>query len=411
MSDGTNSKVFYTPNVFASTFSWSATSAISGIYDQLRITGNAGQVAIYTPGGVAGDSDYDFNFLTSDEGFTANAGMGYDVANWVLGTGWYANGSDATHRTVDISKALVDTVTKVEVTFWVDVNTGGTSAETIQINGSTAASGGNPPAGTNTLTFVGSTAATSIGAVINSDSTSLSAVAIQRMKVWTGAIGDAQACYSTDNGATFGGAVNIGSPVPSAIGGFDVQRLGTVSIAAMALKTRKATTWGGAFSDDQTWTANPRCVVLPWYTRNSTSALNSGSSPEYIVGLDAADGSGNTLYWVVGGTPVDITPEIGGVAGIVVSADALTTWKGKYIAGLFNFSGVTHLMVSIDGGSNWTDRGVVDATYLRLRRLANTPGQLYAAGATLKYSATFGNSLAAKTKPSSADLVFIEAYG
>jgi hypothetical protein len=214
--------------------------------------------------------------------------------------------------------------------------------------------------------------------------------------------------YSSDHGANFGSALNVVVDGVGAVNGFDVQHNGTVSYAAGALKVRKATTLGGAYSDDQSFDVNPVMVECPWNTRNSLTALNSGSSPEYIVGLVSADGSGHTLYWIVGGVKVNITPVIGGTAGIPVGPDCLTTWKGKYVAGLFSFSGTTHLMTSSDGGITWIDRGAVDALYVRVRRLANQPGQFYAAGNVFDYTNTFGAKLVSKTKPGA--LVFFEAY-
>lgn len=215
--------------------------------------------------------------------------------------------------------------------------------------------------------------------------------------------------YSSDYGATFSAPVTVGTAAAS-VGGFDVEHNGTVTYATMALKTRKASTLGGAYSDDQSFDTSPMLIEIPWGKRNS-SVLNTGANPEYIVGLSGPDGSGNTLYWIVSGSPVDITPVIGGFAGIPAGPDSLCTWLGKYVAFLGIFNGTKKLVTSTNGGTSWTDRGADDALYLRLRRLAKSPGQLYPAGATLKYTSTFGATLISKPKPNSSDLVFFEPVG
>lgn len=421
MSNGTDSKVHRTDNIFASTVVWSATSAMAGVYNQLRITGASDRVAIYSP---SEDQDVlTFDFTIDDQGWTAGNGS---QANYIAAQGWsYADffaGGDTRAALIEYDFGVSKHLTSIKYIFNRTNGTTSTPGDYDEIIGRTGGSGGtntivyaptvtNPPQGTG-ISFEWTGSADADWLFLGPSSSFgdfTGSVLITKVIVTVGS-GNARARYSSDNGATFGSEVTIGT-TPGGEGAFDVQKNGTVSIAAMALKTRKATTWGGAFSDDQTFTTNPKCIVLPWYTRNSLSALNSGSSPEYIVGLDAADGSGNTLYWIVGGSPVDITPEIGGVAGVVVGPNALTTWKGKYLAGLFSFSGVTKCMTSINGGAAWTTRGNVDATAIRVRRLSSTPGQFAAAGVALRYTGTWGNSLVPKTKPSSSDLLFFEFYG
>ncbi len=415
MSDGTNSKVFYTANICDKPPVWVEGAEYAGAYTAIRPSSTPGSVEIYTPGGVPGPPDYDYDFLTSDEGFTASSGVGYDAANWVLGTGWYANGSDATHRTVDISKALVDTVTKVEVTFWVDVNTGGTSAETIQINGSTVASGGNPPAGTNVLTFIGSTAATSIGAVINSDETSLSAVAIQRMKVWTGAIGDANVRLSTDYGATFGAAVTVGT-TPGAQGGFDLNYIGAASLAAADQQVKKATTLGGAYSNEANGAlvgGVPVLLLIAWYEFGSTTTNQfNSSSPQYLLG-SSVEVSSNALWRVTGSGQTDVTPA---ASAVCIGPFSAMTWKGTKAAILMDIAGVRHLYSTTNlGGSppTWTDRGAVNgALYCRGRRKSKDGRQLYIVGGSiLKYSGTQGQNLYNRTAPTTDPLRGIETVG
>jgi len=215
--------------------------------------------------------------------------------------------------------------------------------------------------------------------------------------------------HSSDEGLTVGAPLIVGSS-PGSQGGFDLQYNGTVSYAAAALKTCKATTLGGAYNDDQSFGTDPLLIEVPWSTRGTTSLNNSGSSPEYIVGLETPD-SGSTLFWIVSGSPVDITPIISGNPGVPAGPDCLTTYLGKYIAFLGSFGGTIHLVTSKDAGDNWADRGTLDAVYARVRRLAKSPGQLYLAGNALKYSNSFGAALVSKVKPSAGDLIFFEVYG
>lgn len=212
--------------------------------------------------------------------------------------------------------------------------------------------------------------------------------------------------YSTDRGATYAGSQSPGAS-PGTVGGFDVQRAGTVSYAAIDDAVVKASTFGGIYSAFIATTgAAPVCVIVPYYTRNSTTVKNTtGATPECLVALDQADSDGGTLYWVAGdGTKTDITP----TAGMTFdSPNCVTTSYGTHIAVFGKVGGVYHLYTSTNGGTSWTDRGVLTAPhFIRTRRndtrakAGGNKGQLFITdGNTILYSRDWGATLHARTMP------------
>lgn len=420
VSDGTDSKVYTTANVFALPRpTWSAGSSVTGVYNVLRLTDVAGEVAIYTsdPDGVV--TEYDFT--QSDGGFTAYPYSG-GAATWHPLTGWQsavvtdsacAPSPDDQTSICQITKTFSsERITSVRVigTTSADSGSGGVRAVDFGSFGTDRTSlgiDGVVGAFDNTI-FVDETT-TAIFIYVNSSCfPGAEPITISKLIVTSGSGGNANARYSSNNGGTFGSAVTVGG-TPGPVGGFDLQHLGSVSYAGATGKVRKATTLGGSFSDDQSFGASPILIEIPWSKRNATTLNNTGSSPEYVVGLGAPD-SGHTLFWVESGSPTNITPTIGGNPGIPAGANSLTTYLGKYIAFLAAFGGTKHLVTSKNGGTSWTDRGALDASYARVRRLASSPGQLFLAGNVLDYSSSFGVAKVSKTKPSSAALVFFEAY-
>lgn len=400
-SDGTDSKVWTTSNLFATPKpAWTVGASQSGVYTLLRTTDTAGTIAIYSPSASNSQSLVDTWSVDSTNSSVQHGSYatvvsksylmqvnGYVQENSTpplgLVDGYYASTDSWATHTVSPACGLEDGSTYTP---------DDTSYQSSHVYTMTRAGTGSTFGAKLVDSFYGD----------NSGSWTIN------LYEFAGS-GDSTVLYSSDNGATFGSAITVGV-TPGAVGGFDVQHVGSVSYAAMIAKTRKAATFGGSYSDDQTFTPNPVLIEIPWAIRNSNTTLNTGSSPQYIIGLDAPDGSDHTLFWVVSGSPVNITPVIGGNPGIPVGPNCLCTWLGRYVAFIGSFGGTKHLVVSIDGGSTWLDRGAVNAIYLRLRRLAKTPGQLYTAGATLKYSSTFGAVLASKTMPA-ANLVFFEPVG
>jgi len=208
----------------------------------------------------------------------------------------------------------------------------------------------------------------------------------------------AQVLVSGDYGATFGTTQSIGTS-PGVLGGFDTTRSSQTSYAAMAAKVRKATIIGGAYSDHSTFTgANPVCLIIPYYRRNSaTTKQTNASDPDYIVALDTPDSGGGTLYWVAGATATktDITPE----SGVTFSnANCITASYGTYIAVFGNKAGLVYLWVSVNGGTSWTRITTLTLPgFIRGRRGDNSAlrnrGQLYIAhNSALYYSSRWARA-------------------
>lgn len=416
-SDGTNSAVWVTRNLFAPSPTWTKGAAFSGVYTEISEANASGDIEVYSPDSAAGTTVYDF--LTSDYGFTV-----INVGNWFLGVGWQDTFDGNISRGVQLHKNISST-TLLRLKAYYTITNGAINGVAQNRIGSdlndSIATQYQPATGSGTLII--DTGPISESPVTQLRYTMLCGISatsgvdpggsliLTRMEALTGGGGNAEARHSSDFGATIGSAVTVGTP-PGPSGGFDVQRNGTVSYAAALNKIRKATTLGGSYSDLIALTSvNALCIVVPWYTRNSLTALNSGSSPEFIYVLDTPDGSGHTVYWVVGGTPVNITPVISGSAGVATSQNCITVWKGKYLAANLLFGSSQHLVTSIDGGSTWIDRGVINTPYMRVRRQSTQPGQLFMAGQDLEYTPNLGVTLVAKTKPVPSTLVFYEPVG
>lgn len=208
----------------------------------------------------------------------------------------------------------------------------------------------------------------------------------------------AQVLVSGDYGATFGTLQSIGTS-PGVLGGFDTTRSSQTTYAAMAGKVRKATVIGGTYSDHSTFTgANPVCLIVPYYRRNSTSTKQTNASdPDYIVALDKADSGGGTLYWVDGAaaTKTNITPESGVTFN---NANCITASFGTYIAVFGQKGGANLLWVSTNGGSTWTRiTALTTPGFIRGRRGDNSAlrgrGQLYIAhNSALYYSSRWARA-------------------
>lgn len=210
------------------------------------------------------------------------------------------------------------------------------------------------------------------------------------------AAGKAQVALSTNYGASFSTPV-IAGDTPSGVGGFDAARFGPASFAAALSQVKRATTLGGAYSNLTGGAVTARSIVVPWWRVGSISATNYGTDADILIGGSFG------LQSVVGGSATDITPAAGGTVAV---ANAITMWKGRRIACLLDESGNRNLYVTTDTGASWTlvggMNGAADARSVRVRRLANTPGQLVVAAGSngIKYYPGSGTSLVDKGAPS-----------
>ncbi len=200
--------------------------------------------------------------------------------------------------------------------------------------------------------------------------------------------GNAVVRVSTDYGQTFGAAVTVGTS-PGSSGGFDVQGMGgTVSLAAITGgQVKKATTFGGAYANEGAALADIAYVIIPWYQWSSDATANTGSTPDYLIGLSAQSGGGS-LFRDTGGVRTDITPVVGGVDALFTSANFATMWKSQRIAVVGNISGTPHVFVSVNAGGSWADRGAVaGCTFILIRRRSSSAGQIFfnASSGVMKY--------------------------
>lgn len=204
--------------------------------------------------------------------------------------------------------------------------------------------------------------------------------------------------------------------------GFSIAPIGNGVLIGTDGQIKIATTAGGAYSsygDPLPAGFSPSAIWWPRYQFGSTSASNSGATPQYLIASDTEDGSGNTVYKVTasGVTFTDITPSVGGFTGLAVSPDciAMPFKSGSRIAAVLLFDTEVHIVTSVNAGSAWTDRGQVDdsALYIRYRRGDLTLNQLLLANGITDFtvSPTHGSNLISKSSPTTSALIGAEFYG
>lgn len=405
VSDGTNSYVLYNPNTATpgAYANWSAGDQIVGEYTVLRAGNVAGQIEAYAPSSTTTSTGITYDFSLNDGGWIQDpARVGGPYGAYSAGA-WrtQANGVPQQVMSILVNLSTPMNVTSLRIVYHCDTAALGGS-RLIQSNGGTGESQHflNTNAGDFDDTF-SALPDTSETQILVSLDTNLNTPNNVTKVVVNGTVpsGLSAVNYSPDYGATWNGAQSVGTS-PGAVGGFDLQRAGGVSYAGCAAKVRKATALGGGYADFVACTgANPVCVIVPYYKRNSSTFNTSTSTPDVIIALNTPDSGGGTLYWVDGATAVktDITP----VAGMTFdNANCVTVRYGKNIAVFGLVGGVYKLYTSLDGGGTWTLRGTVTSpTFIRCRRNDSRPagvnkGQLYLASAspsTVGYSSVWAS--------------------
>lgn len=414
-SDGTNSALWNTDSSMDAVPTWTKGADVVDIFTVMRTTLTADKLLIYSPHPSTTTSNT--LTVTFDPGsypYTLVAGTvttGGNPGNCVDGGLTTTNNCGTSTSLCDITIALPTTATVTAAGLDTKGTGGGTGAWLIELKDGGGGVLASYTANTNldgTWYTVGSGAVSVANvASIHYASSACGVIGVRKFMdnctaTYNTATGNAAVRLTSDRGISFSTLQIVGTAPTNNIGGFDVQRAGTVSYAAMTGKVRKATTLGGAYADFiNTTGANPVCIIIPWYTRNSTTAKNTTTAtPDFLVALDAADSDGGTLYWVAGGTAVktDITP----TAGMTFdSPNCITTSYGTHIAVFGKIAGVYHLYTSTNGGTSWTDRGTLTTPgFVRGRRLDNrvvtygggNHGQLYYTnGNVIDYSYTWKN--------------------
>jgi len=398
--DGTDSVLYYAPNVLAHPPVWSKSATFSGAYTQIRGAGVAGSVEVYT-------SNPDGQTVTYD--FTASqAGWSVNPARWPTGTlGWTAGlgfqGSTSGLSPTDHSYPLSCKITFPSTrhllscrvftsgnftTFFYPVLTfdsltvnnfpqegglvdlGGTDSTTMEVWGATIQL---PPGGP---------------------------CWVSKVILTYGSSANANVRLISDYGATIGSALDLGSSPPVECG-FDLANVTGVSYAAGVATVLKASTLGGSYSSlAASLGGNPTSIVIPYFQVGSdATSQRSSSTPQAVIGLDT-EVSGTCLYIMSGtGSLTAITTPASGA--IVDGPNKITMLRGKKIAVIVSVGGVCKLYVA----ENLTGAGTVTWTFienvsgdavLRVRRndssLGSHKGQIFIFDAPCGYTKTWANS-------------------
>jgi len=222
--------------------------------------------------------------------------------------------------------------------------------------------------------------------------------------------------YSTDHGATMAAARTVGVS-GSGDHGIDTIKVGNVVLAG-AVDNVKTATSGGVYGNEANGAIAGSVAVLlliPYFQFNSTTPNISEATPEYLLGASIAV-AGAVLWRVADGGKTDITLLIGGFNAVPVGANsgAFSWYDGGKFALVVSAFGVRHLLTTTDGGTNWTDRGAIDAgaVYVRMNKADRVSTDLFIAdgGAGPAYSLNFGAGLIHQPWPSADNVILIEPY-
>lgn len=435
-SDGTNSKVFYTANVCDKPPVWVEGAEYVGVYTVIRPSSTAGSIEIYSSSSDATVTEYDFT--TGQQGWALrDVGEG----QYSAGVGWIALSAESVPGSGNYSKRVVIQITLGAATTLIGMEllydyTQGSAYNTdfrqalLGAGPNTATisyiqSDGSPPtSGTNKLeNWTGSVSSVQAlevnvwaSGVRNGSSSTDGAATLKRVRITTTAGGGANVRLSTDYGATFGSTITVGASA-GAQAGFDLNYIGAASLAAADQQVKKATTLGGAYSNEANGAVTggqPTLLLIPWYQFGSTTTKQfNNSSPQYLLG-SSSEVSSNALWRVTGSGQTDITPA---ASTICIGPFSAMMWKGTKLGILVDVVGIRTLYTTSNAGGSpptWTSRStaVAGALYCRGRRKSSTGNQLYICGASiLKYSGTFGAALYARTPPTSDSLLGIEVIG
>lgn len=432
-SDGVNSAVWYTANIAQALPVWTKGANIAGVFKLIRLTNTPGEVAIYCPSSNgAGTIIYDFG--VGSQGFVPQVLFSQTLGVY-SGGAWNAvdftgDGGTTYQNDVDIIKMIGSSVSVTSIIVVMDrvqgdIGAGDTRDAVIRgiLSGVTQFTFSTIPGpfGTN-ITYIWSGSATidEIQLDINQAHKNAPAptggsCAVKKVIVNGGG---AIVAFSSNFGATWGAPLTVGSS-PDIDAGFDAQHGGTVSFAASDQEINKASTLGGAYSNFLATTGGePVLIEIPWYKWGQTigGTKNTGSTPDFCYGTDVAVG-GETFWLVVGSTATANSPVVSATKGTVVGPNCVTTWCGTRIAGLFKFSGVIHLMTGVITNTGtpaitWTDRGALNALYIRGGYKMGSPSSLFIAGPNGSwYSSDYGANVKTRTSAAVGNVLGIEPAG
>lgn len=392
--DGTDSAVWYNPNIAApfASMNWTKGTAYTGHYTVIRVTKTPHAIMMYTPGTGSGASfDYDDDFSTGSHGWSVITYGTYSGTRWdSVATG----GGVGNNQQLSITKPISGTVTQIDIYYTTGQGAGSPTPGTRLLQ-----PGGSLNTGTGTFhdTFTPGLAGSAVNAFLDTAGGGTPPLGNYISRIRTQGVastGNAKVRYSTNDGSTFGAEVDVSLPPTGFMGGFDIQRAGTVSYAAAAGKVYKATTLGGTYSLWYTVpsSGNPTCIIIPYYKRNSSVINTSTSTPDALIGCD--DG---TWSWIdgVAATATDIEPTNNLLCD---NPNAITTRYGKNIALFGDLTGTYKVYESVNAGGAYTlVKSGGSPTFIRSRRNDTRPagspakGQLFLADTDLYYSSKWGS--------------------
>lgn len=401
-SDGTNSAVWYSPDLAAGSATWTKGGLALGDFKILRALYASGAVDIYRPGG-GGGSPVTFDFTAGDQSFSpclTVSPSGLATAVYTAGVGWTRayNVASSGNSETRIFRLLTGDISSISITITTDVSTtldiSDGNATSIVTTFYSVATG----TGTNTITY--STPFT-LTTGLRIDLRPVSGSHTLTISTSSVTLTGAAVRYSTNNGSTWASELAAGT-TPGSVGGFDAQRTGANTFVSTSAKVRRATSLGGAYSDYYSVTggANPLCIVIPYYNWAGTSQV-AATNPDIIVALDALDGSSRSLLWIEGGATAGTVHDLTPVAGIIFdNANCVTVSYNHHIMVFGKVSGVYKLYRTKNKGSTWSLVSSPTAPkYIRGRRNdgSATPsgansGQLYLADSNMYWSSLWCNT-------------------
>lgn len=433
-SDGTNSKVWYTANVFAKPPVWTAGASFSGMYTEIKPSSVQGAVVVCAPSD-SNSWSVTFDFTITDGGWSTFCGS----PAWASG-GWPSGcidqpscgigGTQAVGVIIDRS-IVTSVITGITMTFDAveGPHVGGPNSQghAILLDGVIVAGRSNAVTGTGlTLAFTGSQSASTIrlrplAGDEPSSCPSFGSAKITRVDItgtgpnpFGSSTNNSLVRYSSDYGGTFNTAVIVGTGSPGALAVMDIIQVGSVLMAAADKQVRISTSLSlPSFSNAPGGTlasSEPVLIKIPRRKWDNSDNINI-SAPDWLLG-SAALVSGACLWKVTGaGVKTDITPP--SCTGIVSAEGAAVWWQNSLrIAVLGTKSGATHLFLTTDGGTSWTDVGAFAGLLgVKLRAGPGSQNQVFAAGGALcKFSKTFVTA-AARTPPVSSGILGLEVLG
>jgi hypothetical protein len=417
-NDGTDSRAAYTPDVYATTPTWTLGATVSGLFNTIvSVIDKPGEVYIF--GGQAGWS-HDVDFTIDEQGFTAASDSDYSPSTLAIhsGSGWeqaYSSGVTFTNNRfsqvrIDLALPFTSNLTAVSFTY-ASLNKGNNIEDgtnnpqgIILTNSSTLTDQNSLPAGTGSVSWSGTASGVDTLTLFLDIGFRNDSVACTGTGVITGAhlegtgpspfaSASTSSCYSTDFGATFGSPKTVGTVLGNP--GFSVGVQGVSVIAggnAKAVITNDHDGAGYRDANNGTATATyPIALLIPSWRIGSTSLSNKGINPNYFMAYAALYG-GNSLVKVTGVGLSDISPSITGTKALCPTPLGIDSWKGKRVMYIGNVSGTRYMFRTSTTGASWANTAMTGAVSIRARRFSSNGSEWIAAlgSSTLKYTSNFG---------------------